>query len=228
MPRYRKRRGKKIVHKPTTFDHPYQMIHFLSTATESEFAPLREKANDYLNGVETPPIPLRRRALQQIATQHPRKLVKHAVDELNRNDMVGGGISSGVAVLLKEFGHLLGLDVIANKITGVKKQKLQSLDSQFAAYLVDQSYKKQEDREETALGKFKRLTKYDTDITTVWQNVETNELTVAVRGTKMNAKDLLQDVGILFGNTQTKSKILYWTQSKKTFQTRSMISPHIH
>ena len=59
MPRYSKSRGKKLVKKKTKgFKHPYEVIHYLTTAREEGLKPMRDKAKEYLHGESKPPIPL--------------------------------------------------------------------------------------------------------------------------------------------------------------------------
>jgi hypothetical protein len=209
MPRYTKSKNKKLVRKTKRFKHPYQIIHFLQTANDKQMQPFRDTARDYLTGVTVPPVKLQRRALQKIALLDPKELTKHAVHDFNGDNALGGGVGSGIAVIWNQIMHLLGVDKLSDAISGVNKpKKQQSLDAQFAAYLVDLTYKAEKDRPSDALGRFERMPKYDTEHVSVWKNTLTGEMTVAVRGTKMNASDLLSDIKLLFGETQTDSKEL--------------------
>lgn len=209
MPRYTRSKNKKLVRKQKDFKHPYQLIHFLQTANEKQFKPFKDKAREYLSGDTTPPVKLQTSALQKIALLHPKKLTPHAVSDFNGNDALGGGVGSSVAVINNQIKHLLGIDKVQDAVFGVNKPaKLQTLDSQFAAYLVDQTYSKINDRPDTTLGRFKRMPKYDTDHVSVWKNTFTGEMTVSIRGTKLEAADILADAKILFGETQTDSKEL--------------------
>ena len=209
MPRYTKSKNKKIVRKQKDFKHPYQVLHFLQTATDSQFKPFRDQARDYLTEASVPPVKLQRRSLQKIALLNPKELTKHAAHDFHGNDALGGGVGSSIAVINNQIKHLLGIDKVSDAVFGVKKpQKLQSLDAQFAAYLVDLTYGKMKDRPESALGRFQRMPKYDTDHVSVWKNTLTGEMTVAVRGTKLQASDLLQDLEILLGKTKVESKEL--------------------
>ena len=92
MPRYAKAKNKKLVRKMKRFKHPYQIIHFLQTASDSQFKPFQELASDYVTGKQTPPTRLKRRALQKIATKGPKALVKDTVRSFQENDALGGGI----------------------------------------------------------------------------------------------------------------------------------------
>ena len=199
MPKYRKGRGK-LVKKYRNFKHPYQMIHFLSTAREKEFKPFRDIAKQYLSGDIVPSMRLSKNAIHHIAYNDPKKLVPHVVHEFEHK--IAGGISSGVASIVHEGSHLLGLDLLYDALFGVQKpQKLQSLDSQFAAYLVAQTYKPISERKDETLGRFTRLQKYDKNNVSVWKNNKTGELTVSVRGTKGNVHDIGADIEIFFGRT---------------------------
>ena len=210
MPRYRKSKNKKLVRKRREFTNPYQILHFLSTADKSTFQPFQEKAKDILSGKIKPISRLRKGALQQIATTDPKKLLPHAVTDLqSKNAAVGGGVSSAIAILLKQFGHLVGFDKIQDAVFGAKKQEQQSLESQNMAFLVSQTYNDIPDRPGTVLQRYSRLPKYDTDHVSVWKDIQTNELIVSVRGTRIdNSSDLLADIGILLGKTNVKSQEL--------------------
>ena len=123
MPQYRKSRNRKLVRKKRKFTKPYQIIHFLSTADEESFKPFRDKAHEYLSGVDTPPARLQKRGLQRIATEQPRDLVPHAVSEFNSNNALGGGIGSGIAVIYNQISHLLGFDLVHDAVFGADKKK---------------------------------------------------------------------------------------------------------
>jgi hypothetical protein len=208
MPRYRKSKNHKLVRKRRKFTKPYQLIHFLSTANEESFKPFRDKANEYLSGEDVPPIRLKTKALQQIATEHPKQLVAHAVSDFNTNDAKGGGLSSGVAVIYDQISHLLGMDKLKDAVFGVDKKKQQSLESQFAAYLVQNTYKDINDRPDKVLNRFKRVPKYDTSHISVWEDIQTGEYTVSVSGTRAKTQDILEDIGILVGNINPNSSEL--------------------
>jgi hypothetical protein len=180
----------------------------LSTADEESFKPFRDKAHDYLSGVDTPPVRLQKRGLQRIATEHPRDLVPHAVSEFNSNSALGGGIASGVAVIFDQISHLLGFDKLKDAVFGVDKKKTQSLESQFAAYLVDKTYADIDNRPDKVLNRFVRVPGYDTEHVSVWLNNDTGEYTVTVRGSKAQAGDIKEDIGILVGNTNPNSSEL--------------------
>lgn len=199
MPNYRKSRGK-FVKKHRNFKHPYQMIHFLSTTREKEYKPFRDIAKQYLSGDIVPSTKLSKQAIQHIAYNDPKQLVPHVVHEFE--GQLGGGISSGVASIVHEGAHLLGIDLLHDAIFGVTKpQKLQSFDSKFTAYLIAQTYKPISERKDETLGRFTRLSKYDKNNVSVWKNNDTGELTVTVRGTKANLHDIGADIEIFFGRT---------------------------
>ena len=208
MPTYRRSKNRKLVRKSRKFTKPYQIVHFLATANEEEFKPFRDKAREYLSGQDSPPVPLQKEVLQRIATEHPKKLIPHAVSDFNLNNAKGGGMASGIAVLYKQLAHLLGMDKLKDAIFGVDKQKPQSLDSTYAAYLVDQTYSDPTDRPSKVLNKFTRLTQYDSNHISVWQDASTGELTVAVRGSRSQKSDIMEDIGILVGNTNPNSSEL--------------------
>ena len=188
------------------------MIHFLSTASAEEFQPFRDMAHEYLKGNKKPSRRLKKRAVEQIAYDHPKKLIPHVVNEF-QDSKLGGGIASGLSTIVQESSHLLGLDLLKDAVFGAPKPKMQSQDSQFVAYLVDQTYKPIEDRKLNTIG-YSRLPRFDSDMVSVWQNDETNELTVTIRGTKMKSKDLLADTQLFLGKTDLTLPALEQTLSK--------------
>jgi hypothetical protein len=201
MPKYRRGRGK-LVKTHRNFEHPYQLIHFLSSTREKEYKPFRDIAKQYLDGSIVPGHKIRKNALQHLAYNDPKKLVPHVVHELDHK--IGGGIVSGAASIVHEASHLLGLDLLSDAIFGVQPQQPQSPESEFASYLVAMTYKPISERPKSVLGKFTRLIQYDKDNVSVWRNNETNELTVSCRGTKMNFSDIGADIALFFGKTDMK------------------------
>jgi hypothetical protein len=127
------------------------------------------------------------------------------VTEFNSNNAKGGGIASGVAVIYDQISHLLGFDKIKDAVFGVDKTKPQSIESQFAAYLVDQTYNDIDKRPTKVLNRFVRVPEYDTDHVSVWLDNDTGEYTVTVRGTRAQTSDILEDIGVLVGNTNPNS-----------------------
>jgi hypothetical protein len=130
------------------------------------------------------------------------------VSEFNSNDAKGGGIGSGVAVIYNQISHLLGFDLVHDAVFGVDKKKPQSLESQFAAYLVDKTYDDIDKRPATVLNRFVRVPAYDTEHVSVWKNNKTGEYTVTVRGSRAEAGDIKEDLGIAVGNTNPNSSEL--------------------
>ena len=198
MPRYSKSRGKKLVKKKTKgFNHPYEVIHYLTTAREEGLKPMRDKAKEYLQGESLPPIPLSKDALAHVAYNDQRYLAHQSVHDFN--EQLGGGIGSAVSVIGSQISHLVGFDQFMDFIGSVPKPKDQSIESEYMAFLVDQTYKDRNERPAQTL-MFTRLPDFDTEHISVWQNNITSELTVTVRGTKLNPSDMMSDVNVLFGS----------------------------
>ena len=191
------------------------MIHFLNTATPEQYQPFRDLANSYLDGTHVPGRKLKVSTLRNIAFGDPQRLISTVVDEFQSKDgsKLGGGIASGLSTIVHESGHLLGLDLLWDKIFGVKKQSLQTLESQKVAYLVDLTYKPASKRKDHTIG-FTRLPRFDSDMISVWQNDATGELTVTVRGTKFKASNILADAQILLGKTKMTLPALESTLSE--------------
>ena len=189
------------------------MLHFLATATDDEFTPFRNLAKDYLSGDRVPGRQLKRRSLERIVKEKPRQLISRVVDELqsyhdpDADSLLGGGIAEAINLITHEGAHLLGLDVLKDKIFGAPKRKPIPLNSEIAAYLTDKTYLKPSERPLKTVG-YTRLPEYDSSYVSVWKNDKSDELTVSVRGTKLSAKDLLFDAAIMFGKTDVKLKEL--------------------
>ena len=200
MPKYSKNKGSKFVRKKKAgFRHPYELIHYLTTAREEGLKPMRDKAKAYLSGEEKPPIPLHTDALSHIAYNNPKYLANQSAHDFQTGKL-GGSIASGVATIMSQVGHVVGYDKFMDFVGNTPKPKDRSLESQYAAYLVDQTYKNIDERPDEALGIFDRIPELDTDHISVWRNKKTNEMTVTVRGTKLSGSDLLQDSAVLFGS----------------------------
>jgi hypothetical protein len=203
MPRYVKGRGKKkLVKKKKRFKHPYEVLHALSSTQPDHFQHYRDLAQDYYSGSKVPPIPLNRSSLADMVDQNQQYLTSQAAHDFQ--DGLGGGIASAASVIGSELSHLVGADKFLDWVGHLKKpKKYQTLDSQVAAFLTDMTYKNLGDRPELAL-MYKRLDKYDTAHCSVWQNRDTDELMLCVRGTKLKAKDLQQDLSVLLGGIRVE------------------------
>jgi pimeloyl-ACP methyl ester carboxylesterase len=105
--------------------------------------------------------------------------------------------------LVGEASHLLGLDVLSDAIFGAPEHKLIPLEAERGAYLTDMTYKSISERPDKTIG-YTRLKQYDGDMFSVWQNDKSGELTVTVAGTKLNFSNILEDVKIFFGKTDSK------------------------
>ena len=213
MPKYRRGKGR-FQRKVRNFEHPYQMMYFLNTATEEQYEPFRKIAKSYLDGSRVPGRQLKRSSLEHIAYGDPKTLLPHVVNEFQAGGSeLGGGVASGLSTVVHEGAHLLGLDLLWDKVFGAPRPKMQSQESQFMAYLVSQAYKPVSKRKDHTIG-FTRVQKYDTDQIAVWKNDKSGELTVTVRGTKfLKPKDLLADAKIIFGKTNSTLPALEKTLS---------------
>ena len=213
MPKYTRSSRGELEKRTRNFQHPYQMIHFLSTVTEEEFTPFRNLAKDYLDGSRAPPRRLSRSSLKHILEDKPRNLIPRVVQEFesysdpNEVSILGGGIAEGIGTMVGEASHLLGLDVLKDAIFGAPKRKPVPLTAETAAYLTDMTYRTVDKRPKKTVG-YTRLPNYDSNYVSVWQNDTTSEIIVTVRGTKLSAKDLISDAKILFGKTNSKLKEL--------------------
>ena len=213
MPNYRRSQRGEFQRRTRNFEHPYQLLHFLSTATEKEFKPFQNLADDYLEGRRIPPRVLRRSGLSQISQYTPRNLIPHVVDELeshsreDRESQLGGGIVEGLSTIVGEAAHLLGLDVLKDSIFGAPSRKPVPLVAETAAFLTDLTYRDVKDRPLHSIG-YSRLPQYDSNFISVWENEKTGEHLVTVRGTRLKGKDLLADAGIFLGKTDTSLKEL--------------------
>ena len=211
MPKYY-RGGTGYVHV-RNFENVEQLLHQLILLDGKGFEPYRDMATQYLSGKRIPTRKLKRSALTRIVhTQKPRDLVQHVVREVeshkdpSQNSQLGGGVAEAFSTVTHELLHLTGADVLFDKIFGIKNpNKLVPLEAQFAAYLVDQTYQKIDQRKDETLDRFTRLEKYDTSHCSVWRNEETGQLTLTVRGTKLSMSDIGDDVKILFGKTNVES-----------------------
>jgi hypothetical protein len=204
MPKYTKSRGRKtLVRKKRYPAHPYEVLHALSTTRADDFKHYRNVAQSYLDGTKVPPIPLKKDALVHMVHNTQQYLTSEAAHDFQQGDkQLGGGIASATAVITGEIGHLIGADQFLDWLGHVKKpQKSQSFESEVAAYLTDLGYKDPNERPDKAM-MFDRLDKYDTQHCSVWQNRNTGDLLLTIRGTKLNASDISQDLQLMAGQTK--------------------------
>ena len=191
-----------------------QLIHHLIIMDDKSFKPYKNMAEDFVQGRKIPTRRLKRKSLKKIAnTNHPRDLVPQIIYEVQshktplQKSQLAGGFTETVHTITHELLHLIGADVLADAIFGISDpNKLVPLDAQFASFLVDQTYENIEDRKSFTLGKFKRIPKYDTSYTSVWENTTTGELTLSIRGTKATKSDIANDMLILSGKTNVTNE----------------------
>ena len=207
MPKYSKGRGrKKLVKKKKKFSHPYDVIHALAATPPEGFKQYRNMAKDYLSGDKVPPAQLSREALGQMVDQNQKFLTQQAAHEFHDGGGLGGGISTATAVIGRELSHLTGANEFFDWVGKVKKpKKYPSFEAQVAAFLVDKTYEKVGSRPDKAL-MYERLGRYDTEHCSVWRNRNTDELLLTVRGTKLKASDLGQDLQILLGGIRVEDQ----------------------
>lgn len=203
MPKYQKGgRRKKLVKKKKRFGHPYDVLHALSATPPDRFQKYRDLASDYLSGEKVPPTALSRESLSAMVNENQQYLTTQAAHDFHDGGGLGGGIATATAVIGSELSHLVGADAFFDWLGHINKpKKYPSFESQVAAYLVDLTYKSEDSRPSQAL-MYERLPKYDTDHVSVWRNRDTDELICCVRGTKMKASDLKQDLEVLMGGVR--------------------------
>ena len=213
MPRYSKNhRGELQKPKNRSFTSSRQLIHFLATASEDEWLPFQHTAADFLRGKKKPTRRLKRTHLHTLTTTKPFDLLRHVHDEFDshhdpdRESLLGGGLVETIHTVGAEVSHLLGLDQLANLITGGPKINPRTLRSEIVAYLTDLTYDKPDKRPDETVG-YTRVKKYDSEQFAVWEKSD-GELLVTVRGSKLNFSDISADIGIAFGKTGQKSDAL--------------------
>ena len=207
MPKYTKGRGrKKLVKKKKKFSHPYDVIHALSTTPPEGFQHYRDMAKSYLSGDKVPPTQLSRESLSQMVDENQQFLTQQAAHEFHDGGGLGGGISTATAVIGRELSHVTGANEFLDWVGLVKKpKKYPSFEAQVAAFLVDKTYKDVGSRPDKAL-MYERLEKYDTEHCSVWRNRNTDEMLLTVRGTKLKASDLGQDLEVLMGGIRVEDQ----------------------
>ena len=187
-----------------------EMTHFVTKTTQEDWNHLRRLSLDYLQHKKIPPQQLKRSSLYKVLTlpkHHILPLLHHEMQSHYDGDDVGGGITETVNTLTMETAHLLGIDWLAQLIGITPTHNVpRTLHSEHVAYLVDQTYLPPAERKNTTIG-YTRLQKYDSDLYAVYQNDKSGELVVTVRGTKLNASDIVQDMQILMGQEPTSQKL---------------------
>lgn len=209
MPNYIRNHGK--LSNPRVFNSIDSMSHFLTKATDDNWSHFQAVAKDMLLKKKKPRRQLKKKTLHDIATKpayHLLAELHHEVQKYYDQEDIGGGIIETIGVLGEEVKHLLGFDYLQKLIGYTPSTVPLTLNSEQIAYLVDQTYSKEEDRKDHTIG-YTRLTQYDSDLCSVYQKDSDSSLLVTVRGTslKNNWDDVGYDLQILAGQ-QIDSKEL--------------------
>lgn len=202
MGRYLRGKGK-LQSKPWEgFKNPVHMLEAVarSKADDPHWEAVRRIAQDYLDGRKTPKFKLRRNDLLKITHHSPHKISKalmHDLARARRQKKKGAGLWDAISAVWSEAAHLVGADALWDAL-GMYTPTLSISDQQQEiAGALQQAYKPMGERKDS-VGGMQRLSSYDTDQISVWQQ-ENGELLVTVRGTKMNASDIGNDAQILAG-----------------------------
>jgi hypothetical protein len=228
MPRYFR---EPVIQQRNGFNSFDEMTHFMTKANPNDWHHFRTMSLDYLQQRAVPPRKLKASSLYTILSKHPHHilpLLHHELQQHHEGSDVGGGIIDTVGTLASELGHLLGLDWLAQAIGVAPTHSVpRTLHSEHIAYLVDQTYLPIDERKDQTLG-YTRLEKYDSDLYAVYQNDGSGELIVTVRGTKLSANDIVQDMKILMGFEPTSERLDHMlTQLEHDFpNTKYDISGH--
>ena len=207
MPRYvRSKKGEMERKEFKGFSSVAQMNTFLARCDAKTWKTYTRLAKDYLDGRKTPPRKLRKAVLRKIIKYNPQKLLHHVNHEVfqhkrKANSKLGGGITEAVSSLTHEASNLLGLPKLWDFLgIGPNRKELGPREKEFAQ-AVDETYTDMSDRPDT-IGSLTRLPEYDTDLISVWHQRD-GEAFIAVRGTKLNLKNLSQDVALAGGREGT-------------------------
>lgn len=205
MPVYRKKNAKKF----KGFSHAREMIHFLSKTHPEHptWKKIRNAAKMHKATKDTPF--LHQRSLRAVATKHPKTLARDVLLEMRQSQKgkpVGGGISevinwltasSAVGRVTGKVSEFLGL--------GYEHKRIPH-EQQLVARALDETYSSIEDRP-TRVGSLERLTQYDTDRYSVWDQPNGQKL-VTVHGTQLTANDIGSDLLIAGGQTMNAPRDL--------------------
>jgi hypothetical protein len=131
---------------------------------------------------------------------------QHAHTDSSKEYHSGGGLQEGASSVMSALWNLIGLGPEFESWFGhydyeAPENKITKEQSDYAK-LIQQSYKPQEERQDT-IGDWTRVESLDTDKFTTWVNDENTH--VALRGTQLNASDVMSDISILLSNQSSSA-----------------------
>ena len=209
MPKYVIGNGE--FEKTPLFSNVHHMAHFLTRTSIDDDHWKRgfvNTANKYLNGELTPNVELRRDALKRVVTRHPYQLsgdiLLDFIHQDEANTEKGSGIAEAINTIANTALNISGLPKLKEIIFGKAPHKEITDEQKLFARALKDTYKPEGERSRN-IGKLQRLSQYDTDRYSIWDEGN-GQVLVTIHGTKINLPDLKSDAGILVGRTDIKDQ----------------------
>lgn len=203
MPRYISKKGE--LQAPQGFESIAHMTQFLARVPEGQWKAFQDTAQNYLSGKTLPPKPLQKHALRLITQHKARKFIHNVEWGRHKKTKRGAGIVEAVNTLAHGASNLLGIKKLKDLIGWGPKRKKLTEEERNVARALQQSYKPVKDRKDR-VGDMVRVPEFGSERIAVYK--EDDEYFIAVHGTKLNAHDLLQDIGIAGGRETTTNEEL--------------------
>ena len=205
----------EAVRIPNTLNHISQ---FLYHCKEEHWGHLQKIAGDALAGKIQFEDKIKPSSLQLVRASRAIELMTPLIDEhIGHNDVTsevhrGGGIFHAIKSLLQVAGGIFGGRKVNEWIGPEAKHKDLTQKQINMAKLVQGVYKQKRPEE---IGNWTRIDDLDTRYGSFWKN-QAGEYTLAVRGTKLNFRDIWKDLKIAAGSKSQKDDDL--TNSLRKFK----------
>ena len=198
----------QTVRIPETFNHITQ---FLYHVKDADWAHFQNAARDALAGKVQFPVKIKPSSLRAIHKHRAVELVRPLIDEhLAHHDPKseshrGGGILHAIQSVFQVVGGWLGGKKVNSFFAGGEvPHKELSLHQRTMARLVQAVYK---DKRPEEVSSWTRIDDYDSRYGSIFKNAR-GHYTLAVRGTKLNLRDIYKDAKIAMGSKSQRDSEL--------------------
>ena len=185
------KRRQKTVTKSISRDKRV-LKHWAASGTERDFQRLRAAATKFKDKAPDYVLP---GVMEQLETINRRRLVEaiHADGNTSNDNNFFTNALAWLSHIMPTKGWSWATDLTKNSMMGHKGDAMTEQDEDYAK-LIDATYR--DDRPEY-MEHWQRLVQYDSNYLSVWQNRD-GHVYIACRGTKMDLRDLIEDMEIMF------------------------------
>ena len=184
---------------PSTFNHVTQLLYHVK---DDDWQHFRNAARDALDGKVQFPVKIKPSSLRLVRDKRAAELIPPLIDEhLSHHDVHseahrGGGIMHAIQSLFQVVGGWIGGKKVNSFVGGEVEHKKLSQKQINMAKLVQGTY---QTKRPESINNWTRIDDYDSRYGSIFKN-QAGEYTLAVRGTKMNFRDIFADMKIAAGS----------------------------